>query len=288
MRPAERWRSASGRTTLAGMPTTVTPGGRVDAMTTEFAPMRGAASDGDGPEDLRAGTDDDAVLQRGMTLAGRPRRAAEGDAVVERHVLADLGGLADDDAGAVIDEEPPSDAGAGMNIDVGQKAAEPTTAAGPESASRCATAGAPGDARSRRGCPDRSAGSRARYAPPGRASERRRRPPGSAATETDRPAARPPSDHKSARPRTRPWQTSYVVQSRAVVMSCAAAAPRLPRARTSNPSGIGGSRSTETCAGGMSMRTSSPGNEEMMMLARIGVEEGPHAADADRPDYPGF
>ena len=71
-----------------------------------------------------------------MAFAGRPGRAAERDAVIERHVIADLGGLADDDAGAVIDEEAVSDRRARMDIDIGEKAGQTRTAAAPESASR--------------------------------------------------------------------------------------------------------------------------------------------------------
>ena len=37
------------------------------------------------------------------------RRAAERDALIDRHVVADLGGLADHHAHAVIDEEAPAD-----------------------------------------------------------------------------------------------------------------------------------------------------------------------------------
>jgi hypothetical protein len=42
--------------------------------------------------------------------------------VIERDVLADLGGLADDDAHAVVDEEAAPDRGAGMNLDAGEEA----------------------------------------------------------------------------------------------------------------------------------------------------------------------
>ena len=39
--------------------------------------------------------------------------------MVELHAVADLAGLADDHAGAVIDEEVGSDRGAGMDVDAG-------------------------------------------------------------------------------------------------------------------------------------------------------------------------
>jgi hypothetical protein len=49
---------------------------------------------------------------------------AERYALVDQHVIADLAGFADDDAGAVVDEKTPSDARARMDFDVGKKAAE--------------------------------------------------------------------------------------------------------------------------------------------------------------------
>ncbi len=45
--------------------------------------------------------------------------------MIQRDVVTDLGGLADHDTGAMIDEEPLSDRGAGMNVDIGQEATEP-------------------------------------------------------------------------------------------------------------------------------------------------------------------
>lgn len=44
---------------------------------------------------------------------------AEGDAVVEFHGVADAAGLADDDAGAVIDEKVRADPGPGVDVDPG-------------------------------------------------------------------------------------------------------------------------------------------------------------------------
>jgi hypothetical protein len=45
----------------------------------------------------------------------------EGDTVIQRAVIADLGGLADDNAHAVIDKKPPPDGGARMNFHAGEK-----------------------------------------------------------------------------------------------------------------------------------------------------------------------
>ena len=58
-----------------------------------------------------------------MGIDGR-RGAAQSDRMVKRHVVADDRGFADDDAGAVVDDEPPPDFGAGMNFDGGDDAAQ--------------------------------------------------------------------------------------------------------------------------------------------------------------------
>ena len=50
-----------------------------------------------------------------VVLAGAP----QGDPVVEQAVVADLGRLADDDAHAVVDEQPFSDLCTGVNLDAG-------------------------------------------------------------------------------------------------------------------------------------------------------------------------
>jgi hypothetical protein len=65
-----------------------------------------------------------------MAFALLPGRAAERDAVIQRAVVADLGGLTDDDAHAVIDEEPPPDARGRMDLDpVSQRAIEDSSRA---------------------------------------------------------------------------------------------------------------------------------------------------------------
>src|SRR5262245_28827586 len=57
-----------------------------------------------------------------MALALVPGRASKCDAVVERAVVGDLGGLSDDDAHAVVDEEAPADGGARMDLDAREPA----------------------------------------------------------------------------------------------------------------------------------------------------------------------
>jgi hypothetical protein len=59
-----------------------------------------------------------------MTFALLHRSAAEGHPVVEHHVVADLGGLADHHTHAVIDEEPPADPRARVDLDPGEGSGE--------------------------------------------------------------------------------------------------------------------------------------------------------------------
>ena len=56
-----------------------------------------------------------------MALAGMLAGAAERHALVERAVVADLGGLTDDDAAAVVDHQSLADFGAGVDLDAGEK-----------------------------------------------------------------------------------------------------------------------------------------------------------------------
>lgn len=48
-----------------------------------------------------------------MALALVPGGAAQGNTLIEGDVVADLGGFADDDTHAVVDEEAPADPGPG-------------------------------------------------------------------------------------------------------------------------------------------------------------------------------
>src|SRR5574340_888006 len=76
-----------------------------------------AASDGDVAEHGRADADHHEVLDGGMPLAVLLAGAAESHTLVERHIVADDGRLAYDDAHAVIDEEAIADHRAGMDLD---------------------------------------------------------------------------------------------------------------------------------------------------------------------------
>ena len=55
----------------------------------------------------------------GLTLAGVLASAAEGHAVVDGAVVADLRRLAEDDAHAVVDEQALADLRAGVDLDAG-------------------------------------------------------------------------------------------------------------------------------------------------------------------------
>ena len=65
----------------------------------------------------------DVVADGGVALAVVLAGAAQGDAVVDQAVVADLGGLADDDAHAVVDDQAAADLGAGVDLNAGEVAA---------------------------------------------------------------------------------------------------------------------------------------------------------------------
>jgi hypothetical protein len=109
----------------AGTPTTVAPGSTA-RRTTE--PRAGAdprvVADLDRAEHGRVGAEDDAVADRGVTLVPLQARASQRDALVQQHVVADLGGLADHHTHAVVDHDPAADRGAGVYLDARQPAAQ--------------------------------------------------------------------------------------------------------------------------------------------------------------------
>ena len=59
-----------------------------------------------------------------MALAGLVAGASKRDALVERAIIADDGGLTDDDAHGVVDEEPTADLGARVNFHTCHEASE--------------------------------------------------------------------------------------------------------------------------------------------------------------------
>ena len=76
-------------------------------------------ADGERAEHLRTRRDQHVVADGRVALAGVLAGAAEGDAVVDGAVVADLGGLADDDAHAVVDEQALADLRTGVYLDAG-------------------------------------------------------------------------------------------------------------------------------------------------------------------------
>ena len=106
----------------AGIPTAVAPAG-TSADDDRVGADLGAVTHVNRPQDLGAGADDHAPPERGVALALVPGSAAERDAMVERAVVADFGGFADDHAHAVIDEHAAADRGPRVDLDAGQEAA---------------------------------------------------------------------------------------------------------------------------------------------------------------------
>ena len=74
-------------------------------------------TDADRTEDLRPRADHDAAAERRVPLAVTHRAPAQGRAVEEHDVVADLGGLADDDPHAVVDEQAVAELGGGVDLD---------------------------------------------------------------------------------------------------------------------------------------------------------------------------
>ena len=81
-------------------------------------------ADFDIAQDFRAGADDNFVANGRMALAGLLAGSAEGDALIHENVVPDFGGLADNDAHAVVDEEAAADGGSGMDFNAGHGAGE--------------------------------------------------------------------------------------------------------------------------------------------------------------------
>ena len=87
-------------------------------------------ADLDRAENFRAGADDHPVADGRMTLAGVCAGSAERDAVINRDVVADLGGFADHHAGGVVDEQAGAQGRTGMDVDPGQDPGDLTERAG--------------------------------------------------------------------------------------------------------------------------------------------------------------
>src|SRR3569832_947774 len=83
-----------------------------------------AVAQGDGSQLLRARSHHDVIAQCRVSLALLPGRPAQGDAVIERAIVADLRRLADHHTHAVINEKAAADLGGGMELDAREPARE--------------------------------------------------------------------------------------------------------------------------------------------------------------------
>ena len=95
--------------TWPGTPTTTDPSG-TDRSTTAFAPIRLSVPTVTGPRILAPAPTTTRSPTVGCRFPWSVLIAAERDPVVERHVVAHLGRLPDDHAGAVVDEQAAPDA----------------------------------------------------------------------------------------------------------------------------------------------------------------------------------
>ena len=141
-----------------------------------------AVADRDRAEQLGARADRDVVLDGRVALAGGEAGAAERHALEERHAVADLGRLADHDAGAVVDEELAADPGGGVDLDPGRRsgcAFEITRGSTGTSAECSACEIAVARIACTPGIGEHDLGRADRCARPGRGRARRRRPRGS-------------------------------------------------------------------------------------------------------------
>ena len=79
-------------------------------------------ADGDVSQHLGAAANGHVIAQRGVALACFVAGAAQGDALVERTVIANDRGLANNDAHGMVDEEVLADVCGGVNLDAGHMA----------------------------------------------------------------------------------------------------------------------------------------------------------------------
>ena len=101
--------------TLAGTPATVVLCG-TGLSTTESGGDPRAMSDLDIAEDLGAGADQYAAANLGMAIARLLAGAAERHLLQDRHVVLDDRGLADHEAGGMVEENAAPDAHGRMDV----------------------------------------------------------------------------------------------------------------------------------------------------------------------------
>ena len=76
------------------------------------------AADDDVAENGGPGSDQHAGANLGMPVAGFLARSAQGDVLQDRHIVVDCAGLADHDAGRMIEEDADSELGGRMKVDL--------------------------------------------------------------------------------------------------------------------------------------------------------------------------
>src|SRR5688572_30460010 len=104
---------------------------------TNYGRMRGHGFNNDGTgsdlymvangyvaEDLRAGANDHAIADRRMPFPLFFARTAQRHSLVDQNVIANLGGFADDNAIAVVNEKPAPDARTWVDLDSGKETAK--------------------------------------------------------------------------------------------------------------------------------------------------------------------
>src|SRR6185369_15133254 len=91
-----------------------------DGVGTDFCPLPYCKR----TKNLGAGADHHVVQQRRMTFDLVPGNTAQGNSVVEGHIIAYLGRLAYDNPHAVINKKLSTDLGARMDFDTGQETAD--------------------------------------------------------------------------------------------------------------------------------------------------------------------
>ena len=92
----------------------------------------GVVTHPEGPQHLGSAADEHVVSDGGMALAVVLAGAAQGDAMIDQAVVADLGGLADDDAHPVVNDQAAADLGAGVDLNAGDVAGQLGVQAGQE------------------------------------------------------------------------------------------------------------------------------------------------------------
>ena len=138
--------------TLAGTPATVVLFG-TGLSTTEPDGDAGAMADLDIAEDLGAGADQDAAADLGMAVAGLLAGAAERHAVQDRDVVLDHRGLADHEAGGVVEEDAAPDPRGRMDVALEHRRRRGSAGSRRNPGGPCSTASAPADGSGWRGSP---------------------------------------------------------------------------------------------------------------------------------------